>query len=190
MIEDALLYPDSTRILTSFRDIQKSELYVCTHKDNKEEFFLITKSSKCGHEVLERISSPPSGLYYTYIKPVPYVASKMIFQIVDTFSTCHSPLKIHAESLRFFERIQVDICDSIQPLCDSFRYFMVLIDTSIKWSHMCLLSTHNHAFSKFMMQVVRLKMNYHEYRIKSIQMDNVAKFSFRAFNDYCMAQRI
>jgi hypothetical protein len=44
MIEDALLYPDSTRILTSFRDIQKSELYVCTHKDNKEDFFFLLLS--------------------------------------------------------------------------------------------------------------------------------------------------
>jgi hypothetical protein len=29
-------------------------------------------------------------------------------------------------------------------------------------------------------------VNYREYRIKSICMDNAAKFSSRAFNDYCM----
>jgi hypothetical protein len=78
-IEDALLYPDSTRTLISFRDIQKIGLYVCTHEDNKEEFFLITKSFRYGHEVLERISSTPSELYYTYIKHVPYIAYKVIF---------------------------------------------------------------------------------------------------------------
>jgi hypothetical protein len=76
--EDALLYPDSTRTLISFRDIQKRRLHVCTHEDNKEEFLLITKSSGYGHEVLERIPSTLSGLYYTYIKPVPYVAYKVI----------------------------------------------------------------------------------------------------------------
>jgi hypothetical protein len=86
-IEDALLYPDSTRTLISFRDIQKSGLHVRTHEDNKEEFLLITKSSGYGHEVLETIPSTPSELYYTYIKPVPYVAYKVIFQNVDTFST-------------------------------------------------------------------------------------------------------
>jgi hypothetical protein len=90
--EDALLYPDSTHTLISFRDIQKSGLHVCTHEDNKEEFLLITKSSGYGHEVLERIPSTPSGLYYTYIKPIPYVAYKVIFQNVDTFSTWHSRL--------------------------------------------------------------------------------------------------
>jgi hypothetical protein len=154
-IEDALLYPDSTRTLINFRDIRKSGLHVCTHEDNKEKFFLITKSFGYGHGVLERISLTLSGLYYTYIKPLPYVAYKMIFQNVDTFSTWHSrlghlgigmmqknywygnctghdlkdvkfsksnnfgctscamgklilrpsPLKIHAEPLRFIERI-------------------------------------------------------------------------------------
>jgi hypothetical protein len=44
MIEDALLYPDSTCTLVGFRNIQKNGLHVCTHEDNKEEFHLITKA--------------------------------------------------------------------------------------------------------------------------------------------------
>jgi hypothetical protein len=154
----ALLYPNSTRTLIRFRDIWKSGLHVCTHEDNKEEFLLITKSSGYGHDVLERIPSTPSGLYYTYIKPIPHVAYKVIFQNVDTFKTWHSclghprigmvgkiigncighdlkdakfpksndfvcnscaigklilrpsPFKIHAEPLKFLERVQGDIC--------------------------------------------------------------------------------
>jgi hypothetical protein len=94
-IEDVLLYPDSTHTLMSFRDIWKSGLHVCTHEDNKKEFLLITKSSRYVHEVIERIPSTPSGLYYTYIKHVPYVAYKVIFQNVDTFSTWHSRLGHH-----------------------------------------------------------------------------------------------
>jgi IS30 family transposase len=98
-----------------------------------------------------------------------------------------SPLKIHAEPLRFLERIRGHICGPIQSLCGSFTYFMVLIDTSTRWYHMCLLSTRNHVFTKFMMQVIRLKVNYPEYRIKSIRMDNAAEFSSGTINDYCMA---
>jgi hypothetical protein len=67
---------------------------------------------------------------------------------------------------------------------------MVLIDASIRWSHVCLLSTFNHAFTNIMTQVIRLKVNYPEHRIKSIRMDIVAEFSYRAFNDYCMAHGI
>jgi hypothetical protein len=67
---------------------------------------------------------------------------------------------------------------------------MVFIDASIRRSHLCLLSTHNHAFAKFMTQVIRLKANYLEYMIKNICMNNAAKFLSRAFNDYRMAQVI
>jgi hypothetical protein len=78
-IKNILLYPDSTCTLMSFRDIRKSALHICTDEDNKEEFLLIIKSSGYGHEVLQRITSTPSILYYTYIKPVPHVAYKVIF---------------------------------------------------------------------------------------------------------------
>jgi 5-methylcytosine-specific restriction endonuclease McrBC regulatory subunit McrC len=33
-IEDALLYPDFTRILLSYRDILKNELHIVTHEEN------------------------------------------------------------------------------------------------------------------------------------------------------------
>jgi IS30 family transposase len=100
---------------------------------------------------------------------------------------CPSPLKIHAESLTFLKHIQGDICDPIQSLCGPFRYSMILVDTSTRWSHVCLLSTRNHVFTKFMTQVIRLKVNCPQYRIKSIHIDNAAEFSSHAFNDYCMA---
>jgi hypothetical protein len=63
---------------------------------------------------------------------------------------------------------------------------MVLIDTSTRWSYVCLLSTQNYAFAKFMTQVIRLKANYPEYRLQSIRLDIVAEFSSQAFSDYCM----
>jgi len=78
-IEDALLYPNSTRTLLSYRDIRKNGFHVETHADNNEEFLLITKDHGYGKETLEKVPSLPSGLYYTYIKPVPHVAYKVIF---------------------------------------------------------------------------------------------------------------
>jgi hypothetical protein len=54
----------------------------------------------------------------------------------------------------------------------------------------CLLSTHNHIFTKFMMQVIRLNTNFPKHRIQSIRLDNVVEFPSRAFNHYCMAQGI
>jgi hypothetical protein len=101
-----------------------------------------------------------------------------------------SHLKIQVEPLKFLEIIQRDICGPIQPLFRPFTYFIILIDTSTRWSHVCLLLTHNHAFAKFMTQVIRLKANFSEHRLKSIRLDNAAEFSSRAFNDYYMAQGI
>jgi hypothetical protein len=101
-----------------------------------------------------------------------------------------SPVKIKVEPLKFLERIQGDICGPIKPLSRPFTYFMVLIDASMRWSHVCLLSTRNHAFAMFMTQVIRLKANYPKYRLQSVRLDNAIDFSSRAFNDYCMAQRI
>ena len=98
-----------------------------------------------------------------------------------------SYLKIKAEPLKFLERIQGDICGPIMPTSGPFRYFMVLIDASTRWSHVCLLSTRNHAFAKIMSQIIKLKANFPEHRISSIRMDNAAEFKSQAFNDYCMA---
>ena len=101
-----------------------------------------------------------------------------------------SYLKIKEEPLKFLERIQGDICGPIQSLSGPFRYFMVLIDASMRWSHVSLLSTRNHAFARLIAQVIKLKAHHPEHPIKSIRMDNVAEFSSHAFNDYCMAQGI
>lgn len=51
--------------------------------------------------------------------------------------------KINNESLSFLQRIQGDIFGPIHPPCVPFRYFMILIDASVWWSHACLLSTCN-----------------------------------------------
>nr|CAN83828.1 hypothetical protein VITISV_033034 [Vitis vinifera] len=49
--------------------------------------------------------------------------------------------KVISESPVFLERIHGDICGSIHPPCGPFRYFIILIDASTRWSHVCLLST-------------------------------------------------
>ena len=56
-MEDALLYPDSTRTLLSFRDIRKNGFHVETHEDNKKEFLLFTKLTRYGKQICEKISS-------------------------------------------------------------------------------------------------------------------------------------
>ena len=59
--------------------------------------------------------------------------------------------KVGYESLSFLQRIQEDIYGLIHPTpCGPFRYFMVLIDASTRWSHVCLLSSHNLVFARLL----------------------------------------
>jgi hypothetical protein len=84
-----------------------------------------------------------------------------------------SYLKIKVEPLTFLEHIQGDVCGPIHPLTEPFRYFRILIDASMRWSHVCLLSTRNQAFARFISQITKLRAHYLDNPIKSI--------------DYCMA---
>jgi hypothetical protein len=98
-----------------------------------------------------------------------------------------SYLKLNVESLGFMERIQGDICGPIHLLSEPFRYFMVLIDASTRWSHVCLLFMRNHAFAKLIAQIIRLRASFPENRIKAIRIDNAREFTSKTFNDYCLA---
>ena len=64
---------------------------------------------------------------------------------------------------------------------------MVLIDASTWWSHVCLLSTRNVAFARFLTQIIRLRAQLPDYTIKTVRLDNAGEFTFQAFNDYCMS---
>ena len=62
--------------------------------------------------------------------------------------------KVTFESPTFLERIQGDICGPIHPPSGPFRYFMVLIDASTRWFHVCLLSSRNVAFARLLAQII------------------------------------
>ena len=90
------------------------------------------------------------------------------------------------ESPAFLERIQADICGHIHPPSGHFRYFMVLIYMSTRWSHVCLLSSRNVAFARLLAQIIRLGAQFPDHRIKTIRLDNAGEFSSQTFLDYCM----
>ena len=64
---------------------------------------------------------------------------------------------------------------------------MVLIDASTRWSYVCLLATHNIAFSRILAQIIKLRAQFPDYPIKSIILDNAGEFTSQTFIDYCMS---
>ena len=94
--------------------------------------------------------------------------------------------KVTFEPPAFLERIQGDICGPIHPSSGPFHYFMVLIDTSTRWSHVCLLSSRNVVFARLLAQIIRLIAQFPGHPIKTIRLDNAGEFSSQTFLDYCM----
>ena len=91
------------------------------------------------------------------------------------------------ESLAFLVRIQGDICGPIHPPSGPFRYFMVLIDASTRWSYVCLLPSRNVAFARLLALIIRLRAQFPNHLIKTIRLDNAGEFSSQTFLDYCMS---
>ena len=85
--------------------------------------------------------------------------------------------KVTFESSTFLERIQGDICGSIHPPSEPFRYFTVLIDAFTRWSHVCLLSSRNVAFARLLAQIIRFRAQFLDHPIKTIRLDNAGEFS-------------
>ena len=75
--------------------------------------------------------------------------------------------KVIFESPIFLERIHGDICEPIHPPCGPFCYFMILIDVSTRWSHVCLLSTRNVAFARLFAQIIKLQAQFSDHPIKA-----------------------
>ena len=64
---------------------------------------------------------------------------------------------------------------------------MVLVNASTRWSHVCLLSTHNLVFASLLTQIIKLRAQFSNYIIKSIHLNNADEFTSQVFNDYCMS---
>ena len=95
--------------------------------------------------------------------------------------------KIRSNPPIFLQKIQGNICGPIHPPCGPFKYFMVLVDAFIRWSHVCLLSTRNTVLSKLLAQVIKHRPHHPDYPIKCIRLDNAREFTSKTFDDYYMS---
>lgn len=107
-------------------------------------------------------------LLYNDYSYVAYSQSKLIIRSSST--------KVNVETVIFLERVHRDICGPIHLPCGPFRYFMVLVDASSRWSHVSLLSGRNIAFARLLAQIIILRAQFLDYCIKTICLDNAAEF--------------
>ena len=58
---------------------------------------------------------------------------------------------------------------------------------SIRWSHVCLISSRNVVFARLLAQIIQLRAQFPDHPIKTIRLDNAGEFSSQTFLDYCMS---
>lgn len=171
-------------------DIQPVEINLISNQKLDDKILLTLWHDRLGH--------PGTGMMHRIIEnsnghPIKNVRIPRSDEL--TCSACSigklitrpSMNKIATESPTFLERIQGDICGPIHPACGPFRYFMVLIDASTRWSHVSLLSSRNVAFAKLLAQIIKLRAQFPDHTIKRIRLDNAGEFTSQTFNDYCMS---
>ncbi|KAM0955797.1 hypothetical protein TB2_023719 [Malus domestica] len=136
-----------------------------------------------GRDMMRRILKSSHGhKLHPHVRVPPCIACSL-----GKLNIQPSHTKINQDPPKFLQRIQWDIYGPIQLTCGPFRYFMVLVDASTRWSHVCLLSTCNAAFAKLLAQIIKLRAHHPDYPIKSIRLDNAGEFTSQTFDDYCMS---
>lgn len=106
------------------------------------------------------------------------------------FITSPSPSKTDTELPRFLERLHVDVCGPIEPPSGPFRFFLVVIDASSKWSRVSLLSTRNQVFSRLLAHIIRLRSQFPEYPIRTLRTDGAGEFTSKTFEEFCLINGI
>jgi len=90
VIQEALLYTESTRTLLSIKDICANNFHVETNDDNGAEHLIMTKMHGDEKTIVESFPSIKASLYYTFIKPIKgYIAMKTIFKNQEEYRTWH-----------------------------------------------------------------------------------------------------
>ena len=93
IFDDVLLYPQSTRTLLSFKDIRSNGFHIETETENDIEYILMTRSMRCQKQIVEKLPSFSSRLYYTYIRPSHHnVAMSLKFKDPYSFKFWHERL--------------------------------------------------------------------------------------------------
>ena len=69
-IENAMFSTRSKRNLLSFKDIRHNGYHIETINDNDNEYLCITFVVSGRKQIIEKLPSYNSGLYYTFINPV------------------------------------------------------------------------------------------------------------------------
>ena len=98
--------------------------------------------------------------------------------------------KLLSELPPLLQQLQGEICGPITLASGPFRYFLVLVFAARVHFEVSLLSTQNIAFAKILASLLKFRIHYPDYPVKTFCMDNAKEFRSQKFEDYCVATGI
>lgn len=100
------------------------------------------------------------------------------------------PIKLLTELPPRLQRLQGDVCGTINPSSGPFKYFLVLVDASGMHFEVLFLSTKNMVFPKIFTMLLKFQTHYLDCLVKTLRMDNAKEFISQQFEDNCVTSGI
>jgi hypothetical protein len=88
------------------------------------------------------------------------------------------------------EMLVSDVCGPISPPSGPFHYFMVVKDSSARFSNVQLLTSRNEVMPKLLTSIIQLKAQFPNHAIKNVRVDNAGEYVSRSFQEYCASTGI
>ena len=137
-----------------------------------------------------------------FFRMIPILLGHYIYQSdankVEVCTTCAqgkliqqpTQWKLPTELPPKLHRLHGDICKPIIPASGPFRYFMVLVDATSIHFEVSLLSSRNVVFAKLLTMLIKFRIHYSDFLVKTLRMNNAKELRFQHFEDCCVATSI
>lgn len=88
------------------------------------------------------------------------------------------------------EMLVSDVCGPISPPTGPFNYFMVVKDSSARYSKVQLLTSRNEVMPKLLTSIIKLKAQFPDHPIKTVRVDNASEYVSKSFQQFCASSGI
>lgn len=83
-----------------------------------------------------------------------------------------------------------DVCGPISPPSGPFNYYMIVKDSSARYSNVQLLTSRNEVMPKLLTSIIHLKTRFPNHPIKNVRVDNAAEYVSKSFQEFCSSSGI
>jgi hypothetical protein len=101
--------------------------------------------------------------------------------------------KLHSQKLKprgILDTLVSDVCGPISPPSGPFNYYMVVKDTTARFSKVHLLASRNEVMPKLLTSIIHFKTQFPDHTIRNVRVDNASEYVSRSFQEFCLSSGI